>query len=104
ERYFFTCSRYIDLNPVKAHLVNDAKDYPWAAYGHLAHGKEAPIKIDTHSVYLDMGRNSSERQISYRALVMNYPETELDLMERRAGILGDNDFKNRIKETMEKVS
>ena len=31
-RYFLEVSRYIHLNPVKAHMVNNPEDYGWSSY------------------------------------------------------------------------
>lgn len=32
EEYLMACVRYIELNPVRAKLVNDPGDYPWSSY------------------------------------------------------------------------
>jgi putative transposase len=95
ERYFFACSHYIDFNPVQATLVADPKDYHWSGYNALATGKEGELYLDEHHIYHDLGTTDQERKISYRALVHNYQGEELNLLERRAGILGDRDFKKR---------
>jgi len=36
EEYFLACLRYIELNPVRAGMVNDPGDYRWSSY--RAHG------------------------------------------------------------------
>ena len=97
ERYFFACSRYIDLNPVKANIADDPKNYTWSGHSWLAYGKEPSIKVDMHELYNGLGHNSAERQVAYRALVANYHGDELDLLDRRAGVLGDEDFKDKVK-------
>ncbi len=97
ERYFFTCSRYIDLNPANAHMVASAQDYAWSGYGMLAHGQKGPLVLDFHLLYLQLGRSDSERQIAYRALVHNLQSDPLDLLNRRVCILGDRAFKKEIK-------
>jgi len=97
ERYFFICCRYIDLNPVKANVVSDPKQYAWSGYSALACGKDSPLKLDFHNLYKELGANSVERQIAYRALVMNYQGEEIDLLNRRAGVLGSPEFKSKIK-------
>ena len=97
ERYFFVCSRYIDLNPVKAKLVSDPRDYRWSGYKTLAFGGEVPLVVDFHPLWKDLGKNAQERQVAYRALVFNYHGEELDLLERKRGVLGDKDFKDGIR-------
>ena len=32
EAYFLNCLRYIELNPVRAGIVNDPGDYKWSGY------------------------------------------------------------------------
>src|SRR3989338_7589814 len=97
EKYFFTCSRYIDLNPVKARAATNPKIYSWSGYKYLAHGEEACIKVEDHELYTNMGSNPAERQIAYRAFVQMYQGEEIDLLERKAGVLGDKEFKKQIK-------
>lgn len=100
DRYYFACSRYIDLNPVKAGIVNDPREYQWSGYAELACGKKSPLKLAHHDLYQSLGASSMERQIAYRTLVMSYQGEDLDLLNKRAGLLGDRDFKNRIKEVI----
>lgn len=97
ERYFFACSRYIDLNPVKANLVVNPADYRWSGYQELAYGKRSLVDLNSHQIYEELGANNRERQIAYKAFVFNYQGEDLDLMNKRAGILGDKAFKGRIK-------
>ena len=96
EKYFFSCSRYIDLNPVKAHLQKDPKDYRWSGYSSLASGQASAIKLDKHDLYLSLGKQDSERQVAYRALVHYYPGEEIDLMNLRGNVIGDKSFKHSI--------
>ena len=94
ERYFFMCSRYIDLNPVKAGVVKEPKEYAYSGYKYLGMGREPVIAVDEHELYRGLGKNSVERQIAYRGFVM-MPQTqaEVRLIEHRRGhILGDDDF------------
>jgi len=97
ERYFFTCSRYIDLNPVKAGLTTDPTQHKWTGYAQLAGGGKSILKLDTHELYSNLGTQAREREIAYRALVLNYQGEEVDLMEHRGSIIGDKEFKKRIR-------
>ena len=40
ENYLLTCSRYIELNPVRAGMVNDPAEYPCSSYHYNALGIE----------------------------------------------------------------
>ena len=37
DDYFFLCCRYIELNPVRAHMVAHPRDYPWSSYRPQSH-------------------------------------------------------------------
>ena len=97
NKYFFLCSRYIDLNPVKTQIVTDARLYEWSGHNVLAYGKKGPISLDQHILYQNLGKVPEERHIAYRALVQNYQGEDLDLANRRVCILGDKEFKMRFK-------
>jgi len=102
DRYYFACTRYIDLNPFKAAIVSDPKDYMWSGFGGLAYGQKRALKLDIHVLYEDLGSTEQERQIAYRTLVLRYQGEELDLMKKRAGILGDRAFRRQFKESYAK--
>jgi putative transposase len=38
ERYLLTCMRYIELNPVRAHIVSTPRKFPWSSFSSNAHG------------------------------------------------------------------
>ena len=97
EKYLIACSRYCDLNPVKAKMVIDPKDYPWSGYKTLAYGKEGALKLDSQELFKNLGNRPEERHIAYRTLVFNYQGEELNLFDRRVCVLGDPDFKDKIK-------
>lgn len=41
--YFLACSRYIELNPVRAWMVARPGDYPWSSYGaHVGEREDPP--------------------------------------------------------------
>lgn len=67
ERYWLTCLRYIDLNPVSANIVVLPEAYPWCSYRAHALG-ESLDWITHHHVYLALGNDPAERQAAYRAL------------------------------------
>jgi putative transposase len=39
EEYLLTCMRYIELNPVRANMVNDPAQYRWSSYRHNGLGQ-----------------------------------------------------------------
>ena len=68
ERYVMACYRYIELNPVRAHMVTTPAEYRWSSHTHNAHGQYCPW-LKPHASYLQLGRSPQERQVHYRALI-----------------------------------
>ncbi len=67
ETYLLTCQRYIELNPVRAAMVEDPAHYRWSSY--RANGLGQPnSRLTPHELYHTLGPNEQERQASYRAL------------------------------------
>ncbi len=64
--YFLRCSRYIDLNPVRAGIVTDAADYEWSSFRCLTQGAMDAL-VCPHGEYLNLGLNSVERRAAYQA-------------------------------------
>jgi len=73
SRYFLGCSRYIELNPVRACMVSDPAEYKWSSYAAQALGRDAKMWTP-HAEYDGLGSTKSARRIAYRRLF----ETELD--------------------------
>lgn len=67
EQYFLACHRYIELNPVRAKLVADPRDYRWSSYRANAFGAADPL-VTFHERYQRLGTNASDRRRAYRAL------------------------------------
>ena len=67
ETYLLSCQRYIELNPVRAAMVDDPAHYRWTSYRHNALGQTNP-HLTPHPLYLEIGRDEQERQAGYRGL------------------------------------
>jgi putative transposase len=67
DDYFFTCSRYIELNPVRAGMVRRAADYRWSSYAANVQGRRDPL-ITSHDLYESLGTTPTERQDAYRQM------------------------------------
>src|SRR6185312_481955 len=68
ERYLLACMVYIDLNPVRAGLVAEAKDYPWSSHGHYV-GLRSDKLVTPHSLYWELGNTPFAREVTYAELV-----------------------------------
>jgi Transposase and inactivated derivatives len=67
DAYLLGCSRYVELNPVRAGMVTQPQEYRWSSYRANALG-EQDLLIEAHPLYLALGRQAGERQEAYRAL------------------------------------
>ena len=67
DAYFFSCCRYIELNPVRAGMVAHPKAYRWSSYRAHAHGAEDPL-LSRHPVFRRLGRTLADQQTAYRGL------------------------------------
>ncbi len=76
-RYALTCYRYIELNPVRAHMVEGLSDYPWSSYHANALGQPNPL-LTPHEAYLALDEDNATREVAYRAWVNNtFDEAEI---------------------------
>ncbi len=75
-QYFLICSRYVELNPVRAGIVSDPGEYRWSSYTAQALGLNARMWTP-HLEYLRLGSTRSARQIAYRRLFETELRTEL---------------------------
>jgi putative transposase len=103
ETYFLACSRYIELNPVRAGMVVHPGDYLWSSYRAHALGA-ADALVGDHSVYRRLGHSPAERRAAYRAL-FGPPLDPAFLDELRAATnggwaLGDERFKRHLAATV----
>ncbi len=67
DQYLLTCMRYIELNPVRAGMVEQPSEYPWSSYAANAEGKKNKL-IKLHKVFRQMGTSEEKRQSAYRQL------------------------------------
>ncbi len=100
NRYLLEVYRYIELNPVRAKMVDDPGEYVWSSYRINAMGVESEL-MTPHGEYLRLGKNKSERQANYQALFEIHLDLQL-LKEIRESVqkglaLGDKRFTNQIE-------
>jgi putative transposase len=67
EGYLLACQRYIELNPVRAVMVEHPADYRWSSYRANAQGEESPL-LTPHEVFAGLGTDPASRQTAYREL------------------------------------
>jgi putative transposase len=67
DPYALICSRYIESNPARRALVDDATHYRWSSMRHHV-GLEVQGWITDHARYWALGNTPFERQARYREL------------------------------------
>lgn len=67
DAYFFSCCRYIEMNPVRAKMVKHPRDYPFSSYSTNALGR-ADALVSPHALFQRLGRSAEARQKAYREL------------------------------------
>ena len=101
DAYLLTCMRYIELNPLRAGLVDDPANYRWSSYGANALGAADPI-VTPHPVFLALGEEVSARHAAYRCLfVRPVSEGQLHAIRRATNLawaLGDEAFQARVEQ------
>jgi len=67
ENYLLTCMRYIELNPVRAGMVDIPNAYPWSSFHYNANGGEDEL-VMPHVLYMRLGVSAKQRQSAYQSL------------------------------------
>lgn len=100
ERYLLELYRYIELNPIRASMVEDPASYVWSSYQINALGKASSL-CTPHNLYMRLGVDASERMQAYRDLFKSHVAGELlnDIRQAaRTGMaLGHERFKQKIE-------
>jgi putative transposase len=104
EQYLLTCMRYIELNPVRANMVNAPGHYRWSSYRCNAQGRRDAL-VTEHSLYTQIGKTPASRCDAYRALFKAHID-ETQLKDIRAAWqtgtpLGNDFFKQKIEQKLQ---
>ena len=104
DNYLLACSRYIEMNPVRANIVKDPKDYRWSSYRYKIGQKEGETFLDLDPLYMDLGRDKIERQRYYQEwFKKSIPTQEWDLIRKtinKSGIFGSTQFKEKMEKLL----
>jgi putative transposase len=66
--YVLACHRYIELNPVRAGMVDGPSTYPWSSYAGNAVLRKDEV-LTAHPEYLALGLDDALRQRAYQQLL-----------------------------------
>lgn len=105
DSYLLACYRYIELNPVRAGMVDHPGDYPWSSYRVNACGASNSI-LTSHPVYQGLGSEPVKRQLKYQELVSSALNTQvLDSIRTAATFsmpLGSARFQKEIEQMLDR--
>ena len=103
QEYLFSCQRYIEMNPVRAGIVNHPGEYRWSSFQANGLGNGFDF-IRHHPLYQDLGRTDAERQMSYRELFRYELEPgQIDTIRKATNgnfALGGRRFQQEISEML----
>lgn len=102
DEYFLQCGLYIELNAVRAGLVEKAEDWRWCSYNLYAYDKGEEIIrkiIDPDPFYLRHSEKKEERQKFYREMVETVIQEEFIARIKKQfdkGVYGSEEFVTQI--------
>lgn len=103
EQYLLTLMRYIELNPVRAGMVDQPEDYPWSSYRRNAQGESGKNAdwISPHGEYLRLGHDAVGRKESYRKLfhtaISSNDLREIRECTHKGWALGNERFREQVE-------
>lgn len=101
EGWFMACSRYIELNPVRAGMVAEPGAYRWSSYAHHVGVQTDPLITD-HPLYWALGNTPFEREAQYQQLLQQTPSKDeiatLNQAVLKGWALGSERFKNTLEQ------
>lgn len=100
QDYLLACYRYIELNPVRARMVESPELHSWSSYPSNALCRADPLLI-AHPCYQSLGPDQQSRAAAYQAIVREalpddtVQEIRLYLQQQRA--LGTDGFRSMVE-------
>ncbi len=98
--YLLACYRYVELNPVRAGIVEHPGEYWWSSYGRNGLMFENEV-VTAHREYQQLGSNDQERAKNYRLLFEQIcTDADLDLLRNytQSGTpLGNAKFREEVE-------
>lgn len=98
--YVLRCYRYIELNPVRARMIDDPTAYSWSSCASHASRRADPM-LTPHPAYLALGSTAALRASAYQALLADaLPDdqvTEIRAYLQQQRALGRDSFRAMVE-------
>lgn len=101
EEYAVELSRYIHLNPIRARIVGDPREYAWSSVGYYMANACKPEYMETDYILSNFGRKRREAQKEYLKFMIDGAKNLIStpFEEVKLGmILGSKAFTDEISE------
>ncbi len=108
DRYLLACMAYLDLNPVRAGMVSDPRQYNWSSHRHFI-GQTHDRRLTPHPLVWSLGNTPFAREAAYTEMVRAGLAADAQHAITRATLngwaLGDADFVETLqKQTTRRIS
>jgi len=104
ESHLLEVARYIVLNPVRAKMVRSARDWRWSSYRTTAGEDAVPAFLTVGWLLSQFDSAPSRATAQYREFVRQGGAAPIWEQLRRGGILGSDDYVERIKPLLDGLS
>lgn len=95
ESYLIGCGRYVERNPVRAGMVNEADEYEHSSARYYCLGRQDNItSIDPY--FVDLSQDLRERQQKYREFLQNFDSEEERYFAQLDLPCGNSEFIRRL--------
>ena len=100
EHYLLNCMIYIELNPVRAGMVVQARDFRWSSHRHHI-GLASDKLVKQHALYWELGDTPFGREAAYAAMVEDgldrQTHDELTTSTLKGWALGSDTFISKVQ-------
>lgn len=96
DSYLLQCGKYIELNPVRAGIVNLPEEYRFSSYNHYAKGIPDSV-VTKNPVYIGLSESSEERRKQYIEFVVDNSIMDTKRLAKQL-FIGSETFVKRLRE------
>ena len=104
DEYLMMCSRYIEMNPVRAGMVKNPGNYRWSSYRSRALGMPNVGLLDEDPWYTGLGTTAQEKQKAYQKWVESSTSDgewdQIRIATQQGRVIGRQRFQKEIEEML----